>query len=201
MEDAVATSQSSNPPLPPPPSTAPSSEPSAADAAVNPNVPSTTSTLHAFITDFVTNIFIGHVHAEVSKHIENATQGFDASLRTVVDQQTQRALGAPRPLLQSTVSVESSFQELRSLMKGMPAYGVQFLSMAARVLQDYKDTCFAHYKSLVMADSDDKRIISANWAKDEDINRFLRCLPNWLNLKEFDRDDDSVLTLNLSATA
>lgn len=86
-------------------------------------------------------------------------------------------------------------------MKGMPTYGVQFLSMAARVLQDYKDTCFAYYKSLVMADSDDKRIISANWAKDEDINRFLRCLPNWLNLKEFDRDDDSVLTLNLSATA
>ena len=39
-------------------------------------------------------------------------------------------------------------------------------------IQDYKDTCFAHYKSLVMADSDDKRIISANWAKDEDINRF-----------------------------
>ena len=56
----------------------------------------TTSTLHAFITDFVTNIFIGHVHAEVSKHIDNATQGFDASLRTVVDPQTQRALGASR---------------------------------------------------------------------------------------------------------
>ena len=147
----------------------------------------------------MTNIFIGHVHAEVSKHIENATQGFDASLRTVVDQQTQRALCAPRPLLQSTVSVESSFQELRSLMKGMPAYGVQFLSMAARVLQDYKDTCFAYYKSLVMADSDDKRIISANWAKDEDINRFLRCLPNWLNLKDFDYDDDSVLTLSLTS--
>ena len=41
-------------------------------------------------------------------------------------------------------------------------------------LQDYKETCFAYYKSLVMADSDDKRIISANWAKDEDINRYTR---------------------------
>jgi len=96
------------------------------------------------------------------------------------------------------VSVESSFQELRSLMKGMPTYGVQFLSMAARVLQDYKDTCFNYYKSLVMADDDNKKITSANWAKDEDINRFLRCLPNWLNLKDFDYDDDSVLTLNMA---
>ena len=42
-------------------------------------------------------------------------------------------------------------------------------------LQDYKETCFAYYKSLVMADSDDKRIISANWAKDEDINRYKYC--------------------------
>ena len=30
------------------------------------------------------------------------------------------------------------------------------------------------------------------------VSRFLRCLPNWLNLKDFDYDDDSVLTLSMA---
>ena len=28
------------------------------------------------------------------------------------------------------------------------------------------------------------RIFSASWARDEDINRYLKSLPNWLNLQE-----------------
>ena len=35
--------------------------------------------------------------------------------------------------------------------------------------------------------STDKRVISANWAKDEDINRLLKSLPNWLSLREHHR--------------
>ncbi len=33
-------------------------------------------------------------------------------------------------------------------------------------------------------ESEDKRIISAQWAKDEDINRFLQSLPNWRGIRD-----------------
>ena len=33
-------------------------------------------------------------------------------------------------------------------------------------------------------ESEDKRIISAEWAKDEDIARFLKALPNWQVVQE-----------------
>ena len=65
---------------------------------------------------------------------------------------------------------------------------------------------------IVLAVQDEKRIISATWAKDEDIGRFLRSLPNWRSLKDDRRhvmsEDDqramnskesSVLTSNLSS--
>ena len=36
------------------------------------------------------------------------------------------------------------------------------------------------FRGLVQPDAEDKRIISAQWAKDEDISRFLKSLPNWV---------------------
>merc|ERR1712032_402591 len=47
------------------------------------------------------------------------------------------------------------------------------------VLMQYKEICGAAYRGLVQPDAEDKRIISAQWAKDEDISRFLKSLPNW----------------------
>ena len=45
-----------------------------------------------------------------------------------------------------------------------------------------KEICGAAYRGLVQPDAEDKRIISAQWAKDEDISRFLKSLPNWRTL-------------------
>lgn len=44
------------------------------------------------------------------------------------------------------------------------------------MLLRYSETCQAAYRGLVQPDSEDKRVISATWAKDEDIHRFLRSL-------------------------
>ena len=46
----------------------------------------------------------------------------------------------------------------------------------------FKEICGAAYRGLVQPDAEDKRIISAQWAKDEDISRFLKSLPNWRTL-------------------
>uniref|UniRef100_A0A2C9LZQ8 Exocyst complex component Sec8 n=1 Tax=Biomphalaria glabrata TaxID=6526 RepID=A0A2C9LZQ8_BIOGL len=150
-----------------------------------------TSALQEFITDFVQNAFLGQVHAKVSENIEAATRVeeeedghkcFDA-LRNIIDEKTRRELGVPRPLLQSTVTVDSSIQELQDLMHDLPNYADQFLNMICNVLRDYKDKCNSAYRDIVQHGSDEKRIISSMWAKDDDISRFLRSLPSWRSLQ------------------
>nr|XP_022341498.1 exocyst complex component 4-like isoform X4 [Crassostrea virginica] len=157
-----------------------------------------TSSLQAFVTDFVQNIFLGHVHYTVSTSIGSATkdliryyknpQSFDA-LRHVVDHKTQKELGVNRPLLTSTVTVDKNLQELRELMQDLPDYADQFLNMICNTLKEYRDTCHSAYREIVQYDSDERRVISAMWAKDEDISRFLsfsyevRSLPSWRSLQ------------------
>lgn len=151
-----------------------------------------TSSLQAFVTDFVQNIFLGHVHYAVSTSITSATkdliryyknpQSFDA-LRHVVDHKTQKELGVNRPLLTSTVTVDKNLQELRELMQDLPDYADQFLNMICNTLKEYRDTCHSAYREIVQYDSDERRVISAMWAKDEDISRFLRSLPSWRSLQ------------------
>lgn len=161
------------------------------------------SSLQAFVTDFVQNIFLGQVHYTVRTSIEAATIGFD-SLRHVVDHKTQRDLGVSRPLLTSTVIVDKNIQDLQELMQDLPTYADQFLNMICNLLKDYRDTCHTAYRGMVQYDTDEKRVISAMWAKDEDISRYLRSLPSWQALQpnqgqELSRSmcsDEEMRTLN-----
>jgi len=106
-------------------------------------------------------------------------------------------------------------------MSDLPDYADQFLNMICKLLQDYLDTCHSTYNDYVSSVSDERRITSASWVKDDDISRLLRSLPNWQRMKaasesavqdEEDQgmsEDDlhrmnlkesSVLTANLSTT-
>ncbi|KAK7482018.1 hypothetical protein BaRGS_00026710 [Batillaria attramentaria] len=135
--------------------------------------------LQEFITDFVQNAFLGQVHQRVSQSIDAATKGFDA-LRNVIDDKVRRELGVPRPLLQSTVTVDESIGELQELMMALPDYADQFLTMVCNVLREYRDKCHSAYRDIVQHGADDRRVISAMWAKDEDISR---SLPSWRTLQ------------------
>ncbi|XP_041368480.1 exocyst complex component 4-like isoform X2 [Gigantopelta aegis] len=149
--------------------------------------------LQEYITDFVENAFLGQVHQKVSRSIDAATRVieeedsqhkcFDA-LRNVIDEKSRRELGIPRPLLQSTVTVDKNIEELQGLMHDLPDYADQFLNMICNVLRDYRDKCHSAYRDIVQHGSDEKRVISALWAKDEDISRFLRSLPSWRSLHQ-----------------
>ncbi|KAK8764075.1 hypothetical protein V5799_033316 [Amblyomma americanum] len=68
-------------------------------------------------------------------------------------------------------------------MQALPMYVEHFLGLACTILQNYKETSQVAYRGIVQPESEDKRIISATWAKDEDISRFLMSLPNWANLQ------------------
>ncbi|CAG2209414.1 EXOC4 [Mytilus edulis] len=118
----------------------------------------------------------------------SAYRGFDA-LRHVVDHKTQKDLGVTRPLLTSTVTVDRNIRKLQELMQSLPTYGDQFLNMICNILKEYRDTCNSAYRGIVQIESDEKRVISATWAKDEDISRFLRSLPSWRSLQMSERQD------------
>lgn len=75
---------------------------------------------------------------------------------------------------QSTVTVDESIGELQELMMALPDYADQFLTMVCNVLREYRDKCHSAYRDIVQHGADDRRVISAMWAKDEDISRFLR---------------------------
>ncbi|NXD07577.1 EXOC4 protein, partial [Nothocercus nigrocapillus] len=143
--------------------------------------PSKQCPLREFLTMYIKNIFLNQVLAEINKEIEGVTKASDP-LKILANADTMKVLGAQRPLLQSTVIVEKTVQDLMNLMHDLSAYSDQFLNMVCVKLQEYKDTCTLAYRSIVQ--SDEKLVISASWAKDDDISRLLKSLPNWSNMAQ-----------------
>ncbi|XP_075371948.1 exocyst complex component 4 [Mycteria americana] len=137
--------------------------------------------LREFLTMYIKNIFLNQVLAEINKEIEGVTKASDP-LKILANADTMKVLGVQRPLLQSTVIVEKTIQDLMNLMHDLSAYSDQFLNMVCVKLQEYKDTCTLAYRSIVQ--SDEKLVISASWAKDDDISRLLKSLPNWSNMAQ-----------------
>ncbi|XP_050181185.1 exocyst complex component 4 [Myiozetetes cayanensis] len=137
--------------------------------------------LREFLTMYIKNIFLNQVLAEINKEIEGVTKASDP-LKILANADTMKVLGVQRPLLQSTVIVEKTVQDLLNLMHDLSAYSDQFLHMVCVKLQEYKDTCNLAYRSIVQ--SDEKLVISASWAKDDDISRLLKSLPNWSSMAQ-----------------
>ncbi|XP_074684186.1 exocyst complex component 4 isoform X2 [Strix aluco] len=136
--------------------------------------------LREFLTMYIKNIFLNQVLAEINKEIEGVTKASDP-LKILANADTMKILGVQRPLLQSTVIVEKTVQDLMNLMHDLSAYSDQFLNMVCVKLQEYKDTCTLAYS---IVQSDEKLVISASWAKDDDISRLLKSLPNWSNMAQ-----------------
>nr|XP_045594627.1 exocyst complex component 4-like isoform X1 [Procambarus clarkii] len=144
--------------------------------------PGTHCTLYVFITDYIKDAFLAQLHVETAGRLEQATKALD-QWRTCKDPSLLKTMKVNRPLLQSSISVWQSIEELRWLLGALPLYADHFVSMMCNTLMNYRETCQAAYRGITQPDSEDKRIISATWAKDEDISRFLRDLPNWRALQ------------------
>uniref|UniRef100_A0A8C9TBH3 Exocyst complex component Sec8 n=1 Tax=Scleropages formosus TaxID=113540 RepID=A0A8C9TBH3_SCLFO len=135
--------------------------------------------LRTFLTYYINDLFLNQVRTEINKEIEAVTKVSDP-LKILASPDTMKVLGAQRPLLQSTVVVEKSIQDLMGLMQDLSTYSNQFLEMVCDKLKEYKEICSAAYRGIVQ--SEEKLTISASWAKDEDISRLLRSLPNWATM-------------------
>ncbi|XP_041110627.1 exocyst complex component 4 isoform X2 [Polyodon spathula] len=137
--------------------------------------------LRTFLTYYINDFFLNQVRIEINKEIEAVTKVTDP-LKILASADTMKVLGVQRPLLQSTVIVEKSIQDLMNLMHDLSAYSNQFLEMVCDKLKEYKEICNTAYRGIVQ--SEEKLTISASWAKDEDISRLLKSLPNWSNMAQ-----------------
>lgn len=137
--------------------------------------------LRAFLTYYINDLFLNQVRTEINKEIEAVSKAADP-LKILASADTMKVLGVQRPLLQSTVVVEKSIQDLMSLMQDLSAYSNQFLEMVCDKLKEYKEICNTAYRGIVQCE--EKLTISASWSKDEDISRLLQSLPNWANMAQ-----------------
>ncbi|TKS90842.1 Exocyst complex component 4 [Collichthys lucidus] len=127
--------------------------------------------LRAFLTYYINDLFLNQVRTEINKEIEAVSKAADP-LKILASADTMKVLGVQRPLLQSTVVVEKSIQDLMSLMQDLSAYSNQFLEMVCDKLKEYKEICNTAYRGIVQCE--EKLTISASWSKDEDISRLLQ---------------------------
>ncbi|ALC46761.1 sec8 [Drosophila busckii] len=139
--------------------------------------------LHDFVDNYIKDSFLSKGHnRNLQLTIESLSKNQDA-WRTIITPEEMKALNLSRPLLQSTVMVERRLVETKNLIEDLPCYSEELLKMVCALLKAYREICQAAYRGIVQPDSEDKRIYSVAWLKDEDISRFLKSLPNWTDLK------------------
>lgn len=64
--------------------------------------------------------------------------------------------------------------ETKRLIEDLPDYSEDLLKMVCKLLKTYRETCQAAYRGIVQPETEDKRIYSVAWLKDDDITRFLK---------------------------
>uniref|UniRef100_A0A1Q3F4T8 Exocyst complex component Sec8 n=1 Tax=Culex tarsalis TaxID=7177 RepID=A0A1Q3F4T8_CULTA len=139
--------------------------------------------LNTFLANYVKDAYLARGHnRNLQLTIESLSKTQDA-WRSIITPEEMKRLGLTRPLLQNTVLVESRISETKKLILDLPTYSDELLKMVCSLLKTYRETCQAAYRGIVQPETEDKRIYSVAWLKDDDITRFLKSLPNWTDLK------------------
>lgn len=138
--------------------------------------------LKIFINDYVKDVFIGRENSKILLKIEGATKSTNA-WRTTISPNDVQTLGLARPILQSTFQVNDAIKELEMLLDSLPKHRHEVLEILVSLVKNFVETCNAAYRGIIQPEPEDKRLCSAAWLKDEDISRFLKSLPNWIDLQ------------------
>ncbi|CAH1993571.1 unnamed protein product [Acanthoscelides obtectus] len=139
-----------------------------------------TCALYQFLTQYVLHEYLKRKSNEILEQIECAVRAPDAWKSVVLLDISSDY----KPLLVNTVTVERCIREWKAVLQALPLYGDKIAEYSYKALREYKDTCYAVYRGIVQPHTEDRRICSAAWLKDEDISRFLKSLPNWQQLKQ-----------------
>lgn len=151
------------------------------------------SGLRVFLSTHIKDQFLAKGHNRTLQlTVEALSKNHDA-WRAIISSEEIKAMGLTRPLLQSTVLFENrkaifacrgifvvqsilsvGITETRNLIQDLPDYSEDLLKMVCSLLKTYRETCQAAYRGIVQPETEDKRIYSVAWLKDDDITRFLK---------------------------
>ena len=87
------------------------------------------------------DVFLGQIHADNGDALNSASLSLD-SWKAISDSDMLRELGVQRPLLQSTVDIKKSIDDLNNYMKTLPLYSEHFLTMICSMVMQYKVSLF-----------------------------------------------------------
>lgn len=132
-------------------------------------------------------LFINILKSDLDQCLDRATKSLEA-WRIASDSDIRTRRSENRQILICVVKIEKACRDLLNLVFALPMFAEDFLALLCNLLGNFKETCSSAYRGIVQPESEDKRIISATWAKDEDINRFLKGLPNWPSSQRVIRD-------------
>ena len=156
--------------------------------------PGSHCTLYAFLMDYIKEVFLAQINVDNGNALNQASLNLD-SWKSETDIDLLRTYKASsKSLLISSIGIKNAIDDLFRYMNTLPLYSDQFLINICNIVMHYKEISQAAYRGVIQPDSEDKRIISAQWAKDEDISRYLRSLPNW----KAAMNEDSSLSINES---
>ena len=108
------------------------------ETALKPD-PGTHCTLYAFLMDYIKDVFLGQIHVDNGDALNSASVSLD-SWKAITDSDVLRDLGVQRPLLQSSVDIKKSIDDLNNYMKTLPLYSEHFLTMICSMVMQYKVT-------------------------------------------------------------
>ena len=99
--------------------------------------PGTHCTLYAFLIDYIGQVFLGQIRADNGIALNTASLSLD-SWKVITDSDLLRELRVKKPLLESTVGVKKSIDELAKYMRTLPLYCGDFLTMICNMVMQYK---------------------------------------------------------------
>ena len=134
--------------------------------------------LNDYITDYVQDVFIRQIQYELKKDFDAAMKVSDP-LKVLADSNVQKNLGNYRSLLQSTVVADQCMWFLYDLTCSLDSYHDHFLTMACSLLQEYKEMSIQSYRGVVQPSTEEHRIYSAFWVKENEVNNFLQKMDTW----------------------
>ena len=106
------------------------------ETALKPD-PGTHCTLYAFLMDYIKDVFLGQIHVDNGDALNSASVSLD-SWKAITDSDVLRDLGVQRPLLQSSVDIKKSIDDLSNYMNTLPLYSEHFLTMICSMVMQYK---------------------------------------------------------------
>lgn len=152
--------------------------------------------LYSQLKNFANSFIKIQLNSDLDRILDYSTKCL-SNFTVLNDTMQLKKLNRDKPLLLSTVIIIQCINDMRQLMNKLPLNCEEILLMINELLNRYKENCLTIYKMIVEKE-EDKKIISANWAKDEDINRCLKSLPNWDNLSKYYNNTNGQLYLNSS---